>query len=60
MRALVDQLAAAGSFGIGPPFPFVADAAAVAVAPAHEHQLAERAGIDQLARLAQRRDGSGG
>ena len=43
------------SAGVGAPFLVVADAPAVAVAAADEHQLAERAGVEQLARLLQRR-----
>ena len=54
MRALIDQLAAAGQLGVGAPFAIVAEPTAVAVERPDEHQLAERAGVDNLARLAQR------
>ena len=55
MDALVDQFAAAGELRVGAPFAVVADAPAVAVARADEHQRAERAGVDEFARLLQRR-----
>src|SRR5437764_8813963 len=53
MRALVDEFAAARQFWIGTPFALIADPAAVAIEPADEHQLAERAGVHQLTRFAQ-------
>ena len=41
MYALVEQLAAAGQGGVGPPFAVVADASAVSVSAAEEHQRAD-------------------
>ena len=55
MDALIDELAAAGKRGVGAPLLVVADAAAVPVATAHEHQLAEDAGVEQLAGFLERR-----
>ena len=40
--------------GVGAPLPVVAEAAAVAVAAADEHQRPERARVDELARLLER------
>ncbi len=55
MHALVDQLAAAGTRRIGAPLVLVADAAAMTVASAHEHQRPQvPAGHDRV-RLLQRR-----
>ena len=51
VRALVDQLAAARNGRLAAPFLLVADAPAVAIARADEHQRAEHAGVDDLARL---------
>ena len=51
--ALVDQFAAAGDRGVGAPFAVVAGASAVAVAAADEHHFAQRAGFEDLARLAE-------
>src|SRR5690606_27801573 len=52
--ALIDELTAARPRAIGAPFPVVADAPAVSVASAHEHQGAQHAAIHDLARLLQR------
>ena len=54
MRALIDQLSAARFFRDGAPFPVVADAPAVAIPPADEHHLAERARFENLPRLTKR------
>ena len=54
VHALIDQFAAAGLLRVRAPLLLVADAAAVAVAAAHEHQVAERACVEQLAGLAER------
>ena len=51
MRALVDELAAARRFGLAAPFLFRAETSAMTVARPDEHQRAERALIDDLARL---------
>ena len=48
MRALVDQLAAAGNFLVKAPLLLIADAAAMAVAAANEHQRPDRALVGQL------------
>ena len=51
VRALIDQLAAAGNRGLRAPFFLIADASAVAIARADEHQRTEHAGVDDLPRL---------
>src|SRR5437870_7124540 len=51
MNTLVNQFAASGQFWIGPPFFFVAEASAVAVACANKHQLSQGSGLKYLARL---------
>ena len=48
---LVDEFAPAGELGVRPPFAVVALSAAVAVAPAQEHEGAKGPGVDDLARL---------
>lgn len=53
VRALIDQFAAAGFFRFSAPFVVVAGPASVAIASADEHEFAERAGIEDLARLAE-------
>src|SRR5258706_11827990 len=54
MHPLIEQLAAPGDGRIGTPFLIVADSPAVTVAAANEHQLAEGAAVDVLARLLHR------
>ena len=49
--ALVNEFAAAGELGVGAPFFFVAEAAALAVASAHKHHGAERAAAEDFQRL---------
>jgi len=51
VHALVQQFPAAGNGLVGAPLFVVADAAAVAVAPANEHQIAHNAAVYYLARL---------
>src|SRR5262249_31288485 len=53
MHPLVNELAAAGEFGIGAPFSIVALAPAVSVTTAHEHQRTQLTLIDQFARFLQ-------
>src|SRR5215467_1299039 len=48
---LIDEFTAAGNLGIGAPFAFVAEAAAMAVAAADEHQFAESARVAECASL---------
>src|SRR5437879_9209832 len=51
VHPLVDQLAAARKLGVRPPFPIVANAAALPVTCPHKHERTERAGIEDFARL---------
>ena len=53
MRTLVDELSAARNRGVRAPFLVVADASAMPVATADEHQFAENSGGDDLFRLAE-------
>ena len=55
MHALIDELAAAGNRRIGTPLLVIPDAAAVAIAPAHEHERPRHPRIHELARLEERR-----
>ena len=55
MRALVDQLAAAGKLGSAAPFALVARPSAMAVAAANEEQRADIAGERHRMRLGDRR-----
>jgi hypothetical protein len=50
--ALVEHLAAAGDVPLPPPLLLHAEPAALPVAAADEHHLAERAGVEQLSRFA--------
>ena len=51
MNALVDEFAASGDLGISAPFALVPGTAAVAIPAADKHQVAEGAGIENLASL---------
>src|SRR3974390_3441208 len=53
MRTLVDKLSPARHRGVRAPFPIVADASAMSVAAADEHQLAENSGRNEFFRFTQ-------
>ena len=55
MRALIDQVSAARHGTLEAPFLFIAQPAAVTVAPAYKQQRPEISTIDDLARLENRR-----
>ena len=55
MHALIDDLSAARQFWIRAPLALVSDASTVPIPAAHEHHVADRAGLEQLVSLPERR-----
>ena len=53
MTSLIDELATATAFAVGPPLALVSDAAAVSVAGPHEQQWSVRPGHHEFAQLEQ-------